>query len=303
MARGAMALALESLGDFPAAIELWKRGGNERALRRVAQLATKAGRLDDALQAYYAARDVNPIGNGTAELARFLWRQKKDPEAAEAVLRQVVSTYRYLPYRDEWLDSLARILEAQGKWLDAAEVYGEIISENPRHWQPHINLGWAYYQLGYEAEAALAEFRQAIALDPRPGNGYLAIGRVLAREERFAEAEAWFAEAAEHDLVYRRGTVSTDATRAASKLSSAYDAAWAYFLSGETKQAARAIEQALKLEPAAPNDYYVLRLAGQIYASAGEGEKALAAYRQALAIYPNDEATLQAVHRLSNGDR
>ncbi len=51
---------------------------------------------------------------------------------------------------------LARI----GRWEEAGNAYREAISLNPTDAQTHLNLGFVYYELGYDAQAQ-ESFEQA----------------------------------------------------------------------------------------------------------------------------------------------
>ena len=274
-----MGLAYELLGDFPAAIQVWRQTGNARSLLRIAR---QGGHLDDSLEAYYAAWEVDPE-EGAEPLADFLGRRKEDYAAAEAVLREALAAYPFSRRRDLWLHRLAGVLNAQKRPLEAVEVLRQIVSENPDYWQAHISLGrMYYYYLDYGLEAALDEFRLAIAADPSQGSGYVQIGEVLVSGGRYVEALEAYQEAIDRSPDYSPAY---------------YGMAWAYLRNDQAEQAMAAIEQALILDPSEIK-YYAR--AGSIYEFAGETEKALAAYRQVLTSDPNNRTALEALERLTN---
>ena len=309
-----MGRALEQLGDFSGAVQAWKQLGNPGVLWNVAEAANQEGHFDDALEAYYAAWELEP-GEGALLLANFVRHHEEYLAVAEAVLRQTLAAHPVSRYRPDWLHWLAYVLEKQGRWLEAGEIYQQAIAENPGDWEAHIGLGWSLLYCDYGSEAALAEFRQAIDVAPKQGAGYLAMGQVLARERRYPEADAWFRMALERDPENPLWhLIRANSARDAGELSLAlqvyqetiarfpnygeayYEMAWAYYLDGQTEQAIAALERALEFLGTV-DDYGRV---GRIYESAGEVEKALSAYQRVLASRPNDRTALEALERLTN---
>ena len=47
-------------------------------------------------------------------------------------------------------------LARMGRWQEALTAYKESLQANPNHVQTHLNLGFVYYELGYDAEAQQA---------------------------------------------------------------------------------------------------------------------------------------------------
>ena len=60
---------------------------------------------------------------------------------------------------------LARRWQQQGKWREAEQVYGSILTVEPKHFGSLCGLGAVYKQLGRRAEA-VALFRRAAAAAP-----------------------------------------------------------------------------------------------------------------------------------------
>lgn len=166
IALGLMGRAYELVGDLPAAIEVWRQTENVDALLRVADSATQAGYLDDALEAFYAAWELDPE-EGVGPLAGFLWREKGDPTAAEAVWRQSLAAHPYSRDHAGWLRSLGDFLSAQGRWPEAVEVYEQFIVESPNDIKVHkvyYELAWAYHMNG-QADQAIIAIEQALILN------------------------------------------------------------------------------------------------------------------------------------------
>ena len=58
-------------------------------------------------------------------------------------------------------------LSKQGRWKEALAAYKESLRLNPGNAQTYLNLGFVYYELGYDREAQEA-FDKASKLQARP---------------------------------------------------------------------------------------------------------------------------------------
>ena len=162
-----MGRAYELVGDFPAAIQIWRQTRNPYALLRMADAAAQEERLDEALEAYYAAWELDP-DEVTGTLAGFLWREKGDLAAAEAVWRHSLAVHPYSSHRAGWLRSLGDFLGKQGRWPEAIELYEQFIAESPNDIKVHkvyYELAWAYHMNG-QIEQAIAAIEQALLSEP-----------------------------------------------------------------------------------------------------------------------------------------
>ena len=59
------------------------------------------------------------------------------------------------------------MLAREGRWTEAAAAYKESLKANPSNAQTYLNLGFVYYELGYDGEAQAA-FEKASKLQARP---------------------------------------------------------------------------------------------------------------------------------------
>ena len=162
--------AYEASGDLRAAMGIWERMGNEYALLEMGESATQARDLETAQEAYARAWVVDPGGHSTARLAGFLWGQKGDPGAAEEVLRWSLANCPSCSKRPYWYRQLAELLEAEGRWAEAAEARQGVIQtahlmiiRNRQEDAFYSNLAWAYHMSG-QTEAALAAIDEALSL-------------------------------------------------------------------------------------------------------------------------------------------
>lgn len=168
------AKAYQEMGNYPAAIQAWKQAGNITALLQAAKDAEQAKDFDTALEAYYAVWQADPL-QGTDSLAGFLRGVKKDPVAAEAVLRrslQISPHSRSSPY---WLFWLASVLEGQSRWAEAAQSYEQGIAlvdlmyPGEKHLPlRYAKLAWAYQMSGQPDKSlvAMANALEQVATDP-----------------------------------------------------------------------------------------------------------------------------------------
>ena len=58
-------------------------------------------------------------------------------------------------------------LSRQGQWMEALAAYRESLRLNPDNAQTYLNLGFVYYELGYDREAQ-ESFDRASRLQARP---------------------------------------------------------------------------------------------------------------------------------------
>lgn len=308
-------------GDAQGANRIWAQLGDAESLLQAGQEHIRLGQTDKALAAYRAAYPVAPERT-VLPLAHLLWSSDTQDENAEQLLVEALHSYPSSRYSFTWYRELGALYQHQKAWAKAAAIYEQIVRGAPDRYQDWIALGWVYYERGDGVEAALAQFEEAIAVAPDAGGGYHAIGSLLSREQRFAEADAWYQQAIEREPNQPWWWLSRANTlQQAGKLSSAikvymalqerfpqfaagyYQAAWAFKESSNREQAVNAIEKALELidirdaEQKKINANYYLR-AGQIYEWEGRLQKAADAYAQAQSLDPQQSDAQRALQRL-----
>ena len=255
-------------------------------------------------------------------MAHFLWSGNEAADAAEQLLADALRTYPASRYGYDWLRELGAVYKSQKDWNKAETIYEQIIAAAPDRTQERIALGWVYYERGDGVATALAEFEQTIAIAPQAGAGYYAIGSVLSREKRYAEADSWYLQALEREpnqqLWYLGRAFALEQTGNLSQALSVYatvqqrfptlaqgyyQAAWAYRQAEEREQALNAIERAVQLlegsglsQLQVQVNYYVR--AGQIYEWAGQLQQAVAAYERAEQLDPLRQDVQDGLQRL-----
>lgn len=308
-----MADALLAQDDVVGALTIWQQIKDVRTLLKVASQLALAGRLEEAFMAYEAAWTLN-ADQGALPLVNFLLNYRQDYDRAENILRQSLVTFPDSKRQLDWSRRLGDVLQAQKRWDEATMVYESIIAQAPDDWASYIGLGWTRYEYGGGAQRAIDQFQRAIAIDQARGDGYFAIAQVLAREQRFMEADDWYRLALERNQKREWYVARANAARSAGNLDLAlatcqeavekfpayaalyYEMALTYRLNEQPKEAIASIEKAIRLMPQ-PNAAYYVR-AGQIYEWSGDATRALEAYRNALTINPENSAAQQGVRRL-----
>jgi tetratricopeptide (TPR) repeat protein len=201
-----------------------------------------------------------------------------------------------------------------GKAIDLLQETGNV--------EELMRLGQTAHQAD-ELETAYAAYTAAWELDPRQATARLTL--VLKDLDRPEEAQQIYLAALEQVGRYdpripgwQRGlarlyaqlgrwgeaVAAYEAALAAAGLDAAFDAdtlyyemANAYHQNGQIEPAIAAIETAISRQPS--GDAYLL--AGRIYESAGRVANALAAYKLALELMPENRAASEAVERLETG--
>ena len=204
----------------------------------------------------------------------------------------------------------------QGRLAEAEVVFQQALSEHPDTIYLLTGLGRVYADQG-QREKAIELFERAIALYPDQGDGYFQLGQLLAAEKRYLEAEGLLKQAVQlnsNSLGYclARGNnawkaddwvlaieVYQDCSERFPKDGRAFGGlANALYQEGRSAEAQTTIEQALKLppNPGAPD----WTLAGLIYESNGEVERAREAFLRVLELDPQNSIALAGLERLHN---
>lgn len=322
--RDALRLQAEILnqqGDYVNAYKVWAQLTDVDALLQAGLKSSQTGKLAQALEAYRTAYQIAPERT-VLPLAHFLWSGNDEEKTAEALLIEALNNYQGSRYGYDWLRELGAVYQSQEDWNRAATVYEQIIATAPDRIAERIALGWVYYERGDGATATMAAFEQAIAIAPQAGAAYYAIGSLLARERRYAEADSWYLQALEREpeqqlwylgrafALEQTGNLSqalsvyaTVQQRFPTLVQGYYQAAWAYRQAEEREQALTAIEQALQLietnglgQLQVQVNYYVR--AGQIYEWAGRLQQAVAAYERAEQLDPLRQDVQDGLQRL-----
>ncbi|TAK29847.1 MAG: tetratricopeptide repeat protein [Chloroflexota bacterium] len=211
--------------------------------------------------------------------------------------------------------ALATLLERAGRTVEVIAAYRDALALNDRDAGVHVALGKALNKAQPGDQAAVAEFRRAVEVEPHNPAGYIELGRIYQTQARYAEAESWYKQATERSpkapwpWVMRSENallggnprlavdVAEQATRQFPSFAAGYVAlAEAYQQAGDLTRAVVAIEKSLQLGPEEHPRYWVI--AGQIYESVQQRDKAITAYQRAVAMDSGNRAAQNALTRL-----
>ena len=157
-----------------------------------------------------------------------------------------------------------------GMYADLETLWNTTIARNPRCWLAHNNLGTILMERG-QPEAAVAQFRESLRLNPDYENAHYNLGRFLQDSGRPEEAVAEFEKALRIDPNY--ATAHNSLGNALLDL-------------GRTEEAIAQFHEALRSDPTFALTHNNL---GNAMLNLGRTEEAIAQYHEALRINPTLE--------------
>jgi tetratricopeptide (TPR) repeat protein len=87
------------------------------------------------------------------------------------------------------------MLASSGRYPEAIEQFSIAVKYQPDYIEARLQLAEAYRRVG-RLEPSLAQYRQAITIDPRSSDARFGYGLTLAAMQRYAEARASLSEGA-----------------------------------------------------------------------------------------------------------
>jgi Flp pilus assembly protein TadD len=154
-------------------------------------------------------------------------------------------------------------------WRDSESLWTHTLECTRDNFLAHKNLGILLVQQGH-TEEAIAEYREAVGINPSYKETHYDLGNALFRQGRTEEAIAEYREA------LRLDPVDADAQS---------NLGVALFREGSTEEAMVRFREALRLDPTDEEAHYNL---GLILFQQGRAEDAIAEYREALRLNPAD---------------
>lgn len=202
--------------------------------------------------------------------------------------------------------SLIQTWKRIGVWRDSGALWTDVIRQYPgRVFDAYNNRGRFYYLEAGRLDAALADFDQALALNPMAEYVHLDKGIVLARMDRADSALASFDRALQikPDLVEARsnrggmrlqkgdvpGAISdfTEAIRLNPKFRSAYaNRGIAYNMAGDFERSIADYRRAIELEPEYPSNYQLWGAIGGALDVLRRPQEAITALDEAIRLTP-----------------
>jgi tetratricopeptide (TPR) repeat protein len=273
--------ALAARGDEAGAIREWRAAGAAPALVRRGQTLAGQGAAPGAREAavreYRRAVAVDPeLAEAHLRLGQALSRLGRKAEALKA-FAAAAEADRGTSSRPYLLQ--AEIHVAREEWTAALAAYGEAAALAVLDPEPHYRRGWVLSEKLGDGGAARTAFERALAVDPAHEPSRRALG-VL-------EAERGDCGAAAEVLDPLLG--SEEAGGLHLQLGRCLVAA------GRDGEALAHLERAATLDG---DSVAVLLDLGRTYARVGRFEEAAEAYRQALALAPENEEAQRALEEL-----
>ena len=275
---GLWLLVSSGVGDLPLHLA-------PHAMARYAWLAGQRAAAIDPVSAaawYELSLLLAPGQKAAKGLAGLYAAEGKDVEAARVWQRLADA----LPPGDagHW-QALGEAAGLAGEWERAAEAYGNGAALSAAPYDLWMQQAEAFRRLGRSREEERAYHRALLAC-PNCLPPCLALGHLWRREGQHAGALAWYAEAARiaPENAFPR-----------------YYRAQLLYAMGERSQAVASLEQAISLNGGKPWRWAVQL--GDWWLEGGNREGALAAYRQALAWQPAEEAIEARIQRVTEGQQ
>lgn len=278
-------------GDEAFSRTLWEVIGKYVPERRIeagdffasnAQEALAGGRVQDAIQLYRTAGNVQPAD---------MQYQIRVGELCEGVEDAVGALEAYdtaLRFRPEDLAVAARLqgyYARAGKTGDARRFWQQITETRPEARVPRLYLGISLESMGLEEEAAAA-YETLLRLDPGYGEALYRLGAIRILRGEWEAGAAMMQEAARAEQRLK-GAIN----RRCMELADCFEELKDYVF------AARIYELALEISP---GDLWPLVNLGRLYEKIGDDNAALSCYRQVLAAAPESPVTAAAMNTLLN---
>jgi tetratricopeptide (TPR) repeat protein len=318
-----LALALEAMHDTKGAEDTLRSGIDmdpklAKLRAELGQLELRAGDMESAQQSLQSALDLEPqLVDARGNLA-MIYARKGDLATAEKLLRQTLEDD---PQYKEGHLNLGLILAQQGKVAGAEQELDKAVALGTQDPNTLSTVGKAKAQMGKMSEG-IALLRKVVALRPDLAAAHLDLALALADSYDLPGALVEASEAvrlAPQSGVahFYRGRVLYDlgsTTEAQPEFETAsqlvpqmpephYFLALVYKQEGKFPLAAGLLEETVKLQPRNVMAWYLLGQCLEQQPQQSETGKAVAAWRQAIAIDPNfSQALFALAHALRSTD-
>ncbi|WP_260484337.1 tetratricopeptide repeat-containing sulfotransferase family protein [Sphingomicrobium flavum] len=153
------------------------------AIRMLAELAARIGRLQDAENLLRRAMELAPdFGGARANLATILYRQNRNVEALDLLEGLSDESGFGLSQRNLRAATLSRL----GGYDEAIALYRDVLEKAPKQAKVWMSLGHLLKTVGNQEEA-VAAYRQSVALQPDFGEAWWSLANL--KTVRFVDAD------------------------------------------------------------------------------------------------------------------
>jgi tetratricopeptide (TPR) repeat protein len=296
-----LAEALEAAGLYRPALatldEVIRRAPESLEARvRFARLSLQAGEAGTAQAVLRGAGDrAATWPTGLLELGRARQLAGDLPGAIQAYQRLLTIS----PADTEGSIRLARALLEHGRLDDARRVLEQGRAGAPRDPRFPFYLGLSWIQEGHpqKPDRAMEPLQEALSIAPRHALPHHYVGLLLARQNRWTEAQAHFRQAAQADPTYpepqRQLALSLEKTGNVAEAKEQMGVY--YFRRDDPYQAAEAFREMAK---AAPHSAWAPQLVSLAYMRLGRNDWAIRETLAGLKQHPEDVALLERLATL-----
>lgn len=248
----------------------------------LATIYAKKGDFATAEKLLHQSLEDDPqYKEGQLQLGLLLAHQRKIPEAEQELDKAVALA----PEDPNTLSAAGKAREEMGKMSESIALLRKVVALRPDLAAAHLDLALALAD-SYDLPGALTETNEAVRLAPQSGVVHFYRGRVLYDLGRTTEAQSDFETA-------RQIVPQMPEPR--------YYLALIDKQQGKLPLAAGLLEETVQLQPRNVMAWYLL---GQCYEQQSETDKAVAAWRQAIALDANFSQALFGLARaLRSSDR
>ena len=273
------------------------------------QLFEQRGRVADASREYTRAVELDPNAAMPRNNLGNLARRRGDLQAAEHWYLQAIDAD---PYFMGAYNNLALVYQDRGEMDKARDLYARAVAKAPSNAELLNNLGSWYYAQG-EFDEARKYWSQSATADPAYPSPLNNLAGLEINAQRYVEAERLLRRALELDADYGDARINLslvlsaqgdlDSARKELRLAT-HDPrtganAWAKLgaielETGYVDEAIEALEQGRTL---GPRNTELLNYLGEAYRRKGLGDRALAVWRESLAIDPRQARLREYLER------
>jgi len=130
----------------------------------VAMLLEKENKVPEALKAYQRILEIDPHAAIAAN--NLAWQYAELGGNLDVALQLAKTATSQAPDDPEFNDTLGWVYYKQDLVDTAVPIMSRVVEKNPKNPRFHFHLGMAYAKQGEDAKA-IAEFKRALALDPK----------------------------------------------------------------------------------------------------------------------------------------
>lgn len=222
------------------------------------------GEFQDAQKYAVRAIELDSTNNEAQIVYSKILSQFQGLDAGVLYLKDLINRFSYTL---EFRVALAELYREQQRYIQAQQIFEQIVAADPKNKKAHIGLGESYQAQGI-FDKALKSFLEAAVLDPSDAEGLVRAGLVYLDSQKYSDAIVQFKRAAEVNPQYPRLY---------------YYAGRAALAANEYSVAIQYAEQERKFNPNLADSYI---LAAEVYTETKQFQKCAEEYQKAIKLRP-----------------